>query len=153
MFPSQSTEPKNYFKFYGPSKIQYLRTCLVKWNVLSYFRPTKFKFHYVAPQFFIFRRTVQIAFIEMCTYFSFGLILWDIPNSITPQTTLRLLPILVGLLLHPCTHQCRQSPLLPLLFPPLFRTDEPVKAGTCAHDRRALQQLALNVHVKHSELT
>ena len=25
--------------------------------------------------------------------------------------------------------------------------------GTCAHDRRALQQLALNVHVKHSDLT
>ena len=23
------------------------------------------------------------------------------------------------------------------------------KAGTCARDRRALQQLALNVHVKH----
>ena len=30
---------------------------------------------------------------------------------------------------------------------------ELVKAGTCAHDRRALQQLALNVHVKHSDLT
>ena len=27
------------------------------------------------------------------------------------------------------------------------------KAGTCARDRRALQQLALNVHVKHSDLT
>ena len=25
--------------------------------------------------------------------------------------------------------------------------------GTCAHDRRALQQLALNVHVKHSDVT
>ena len=29
------------------------------------FRPTKFKFHYVAPQFFIFRRTVQISFIHL----------------------------------------------------------------------------------------
>ena len=29
------------------------------------------------------------------------------------------------------------------------RTEEPAKAGTCARDRRALQQLALNVHVKH----
>ena len=29
---------------------------------------------------------------------------------------------------------------------------EPTKAGTCAHDRRALQKLALNVHVKHSDL-
>ena len=35
----------------------------------------------------------------------------------------------------------------------LSRTKEPAKAGTCARDRRALQQLALNVHVKHSDLT
>ena len=35
----------------------------------------------------------------------------------------------------------------------LSRTEEPTKAGTCARDRRALQQLALNVHVKHSDLT
>ena len=35
----------------------------------------------------------------------------------------------------------------------LFRTGEPAKAGTCARDRRALQQLALNVHVNHSDLT
>ena len=28
-----------------------------------------------------------------------------------------------------------------------------MKAGKCARDRRALQQLALNVHVKHSDLT
>ena len=27
---------------------------------LSYFRPTKFKTHYIAPQFFIFQRTIQI---------------------------------------------------------------------------------------------
>ena len=39
----------------------------------------------------------------------------------------------------------------PLFF--LSWREEPVKAGTCAHDRRALQQLALNVHVKHSDLT
>ena len=32
------------------------------------------------------------------------------------------------------------------------RTEEPAKAGTCARDRRALQQLALNVHVKLSDL-
>ena len=32
-------------------------------------------------------------------------------------------------------------------------TEELAKAGTCAHDRRALRQLALNVHVKHSDLT
>ena len=35
----------------------------------------------------------------------------------------------------------------------LSRTEEPAKAGSCARDRRALQQLALNVHVKHSDLT
>ena len=123
---------------------------------LSYFRPTKFKTHYVAPQFFIFQRTVQIAFIEMRTYLSFGLILRDIPNSITSQNTLRLLPILVGLLVLPCTRQCRRSPH-PLLPPhPFFflsRTEEPAKAGTCARDKRAIQQLALNVHVKQSDLT
>ena len=34
----------------------------------------------------------------------------------------------------------------------LSRTEEPVKAGTCVRDRRALQ-LALNVHIKHSDLT
>ena len=28
-----------------------------------------------------------------------------------------------------------------------------LKSSTCAHDRRALQQLALNMHVKHSDLT
>ena len=35
----------------------------------------------------------------------------------------------------------------------LSRTEEQAKAGTCARDRRALQQLALNVHIKHSDLT
>ena len=35
----------------------------------------------------------------------------------------------------------------------LSRTEEPVKGGTCARDRRALQQLALNEHVKHSDLS
>ena len=33
----------------------------------------------------------------------------------------------------------------------LSQTKEPAKAGTCARDRRALQQLDLNVHVKHSD--
>ena len=35
----------------------------------------------------------------------------------------------------------------------LSRTEEQPKTGTCARDRRALHQLALNVHVKHSDLT
>ena len=44
----------------------------------------------------------------------------------------------------------------PYSFPPFFflsRTEELVKAGTCAHDRRVLQWFALNVHIKHSDLT
>ena len=45
----------------------------------------------------------------------------------------------------------QQSRLKPRPF--LSWTEEPAKAGTCARDRRALQQLALNVHVKHSDLT
>ena len=32
-------------------------------------------------------------------------------------------------------------------------TEKPAKTGTCARDRHALQQLALNVHAKHSDLT
>ena len=88
----------------------------------STFRPIKFKFHYVAPQFFIPSKLRQIPFMEMRTYFSFGLITRDIPNSITPQTTLHLVQIPVGLLVLPCTRQCRRSPLTPspLTPPPLF---------------------------------
>ena len=39
---------------------------------------------------------------------------------------------------------------LPFFF--LSRTEEQAKADTCARDRRVLQQLALNVHVKLSDL-
>ena len=28
-----------------------------------------------------------------------------------------------------------------------------MKADTCAHDRRVIQELALNVNIKHSDLT
>ena len=125
-------------------------------SYLSYFWPTKFKTHYVAPQFVIFRRTIQIApnFIEMCTYISFGLILQDIPISITPQT-------------HSVCYRSNRTACTPLYppvqaahppysLPPFFflsQREEPAKAGTCARDRYALQQLAVNVHVKHSDLT
>ena len=34
-----------------------------------------------------------------------------------------------------------------------YRSEQPAKAGTCARDKRALQCLALNVHVKHCDLT
>ena len=83
--------------------------------------------------------------------------LWG--RELSPQTTLRKLPILVRLPVLSCTRQCRWSPLTPSPLtpsPPFFslsRTKEPAKVGTCAHERRALQQLALNVHVKHSDLT
>ena len=30
-------------------------------------------------------------------------------------------------------------------------TDKPVKVSTCDHDRHVLQQLSLNVHIKHSD--
>ena len=35
----------------------------------------------------------------------------------------------------------------------MSRTEKPGKADTCARDRRALQQLPVNVHVKLSDLT
>ena len=40
-----------------------------------------------------------------------------------------------------------------LILLSLSRTEEPAKAGTCARDRRALQQFDLNAHVKHFDLT
>ena len=88
----------------------------------------------MAPQFFIFGGT----------YFSFGLILRDIPNSITSQTQ------------PPPATDFGWTARTPLLPNPLFflsQTEESAKAGICARDRHALQQLALNVHVKHSDLT
>ena len=98
---------------------------------------THFTYGYMASD--IWSRTIQMR--------------GDIPNSITPQTTLCLLLIPVRLLVLPCTHQCRRSPLTPSTPFFLFRIEEPTKARTCARDRRALQQLTLNVHVKHSDLT
>ena len=112
----------------------------------SYFRPSKFKTYYLAPQFFIFRRTVQIApnFLHWNAHI---FLFWLNPTGHSKlhntSNTLRLLPIPVGLLVLPCTRQCRRPPPPPLL---------PAKAGACARDRRALQQLALNVHVKHFDL-
>ena len=40
-----------------------------------------------------------------------------------------------------------------IIFIFLSRTEELAKAGTCACDRCVLQQRALNVHGKHSDLT
>ena len=126
-------------------------------SYLSYFRPTKFKTHYVAPQFFIFLRTVQIAsnFLHWnaCIF-----LFWLNPTGHSKfHNTSNHHP--------PATDSGRtaRTPLYPpvQVVPPssspllffLSQTEEPAKAGTCARDRRALQQLALNVHVKHSDLT
>ena len=90
-----------------------------------------YAFGLLNSQFFILRRTVQIAphFLHCNVHiFLFGLILRDIPNSITPQTTLRLLPIPVGLLVLTIPASAGGPLLLPspLLF--LTRTEEPAKA-------------------------
>ena len=84
--------------------------CIQVYNLSTVFKDT-FSIFYCP-------NCTNISFIEMCTYFSFGLILRDIPNSITPQNTLCLLPIPVGLLILSCTRQCRRSPLYSL--PPFF---------------------------------
>ena len=52
-----------------------------------------------------------------------------------------------GLLVLPCTRQCRLSPLTPSSF---FSCPGQ-RNRRKARDRRALQQLALNVHVKYSD--
>ena len=69
------------------------------------------------------------------------------PSEFIRSVSLRLLPTPVGLLVLPCTCVCRRPPhALPFFF--LSRTED-----TSARDRRALQQLALNVHAKLPELT
>ena len=60
--------------------------------------------------------------------------------------------------LKTCIYKTLQIMIQKLTPPPFFFfflswTEELTKAGTCARDRHALQQLALNVHVKHSDLT
>ena len=121
------------------------------------FRPIKFKTHSVAPQFFIFRWTVQNApnFLHSNAHI---FLFWLNPTGHSKFHNTSKHP-------PPATDSGRtaQTPLYPpvqavppLTPSPLFflsRTEEPAKASTCAHDRRALQQLALNVHVKHSDLT
>ena len=89
----------------------------------------------------------------MHTYFSFGLILRDIPNSIKPQTTLRLLPIPVGLLVFPCTRQCRRSPPPPPPYSLLPFFPGPDRDTGEGRYLCPWQACALNVHVKHSDLT
>ena len=46
-----------------------------------------------------------------------------------------------------------QQPIIERKSSGRARSNDRAKAGTSARDRRALQQLALNVHVKHSDLT
>ena len=89
----------------------------------------------------------------MRTYFSFGLILRDIPNSITPQTTIRLIPIPVRLLVLPCTHQCRRSPLTPSPF--FFPVpDGETREGQYLYPWQACAiTVCSECAVKHSDLT
>ena len=44
--------------------------------------------------------------------------------------------------------QCEQEMYWLRIF---SRREKLAKVGTCTHDRRALKELALNVHVKHSD--
>ena len=96
----------------------------------------------------------KIPFIEMRTYFSYGFIIRDIKFHNTSKQ-----PSACYRFRSDCSYSLVQTvppppPHAPSpLFFPLSRTEEQAKTGTCARDRRALQQLALNVHVKHSDLT
>ena len=65
-------------------------------------------------------------------------------------TTFHLLPTLSYCLYLP-GKVVPHPPCIPSSLFFLSWTEEPVKTSTCACDRRMLQQLALNVHVKHSD--
>ena len=121
---------------------------------MSYFRPTNYKT--LRSSTTLFWQTVQIA--TKFLHIPFWLNPMRHSKFHNTLNTLRLLPTSVGLLGLPCTCQHRRFPS-PLFFPqsrrrsvPLPVTEEPAKVGTFTRDRRALQQLALNVHVKHSYL-
>ena len=120
-------------------------------SYLSYFRPTKFKTHYVAPQFFIFRQTVQIApkFLHWNAHI---FLFWLNPTGHSKFHNTSNTP--------PATDSCQTGctplypevqaipSLTPSIPPPLFFLVP--DRGTCACDRRALQQLVLNLHVKNT---
>ena len=122
-----------------------IKVCCYFIIIWDTFRPTKFITHYVAPQLYFSANRPNCANIS--------LIEWLNPRGHSKfhntWNHLRLVPIPFGLLVLPCTPQCRRF----LLLPPPFFSPLPAKASTCARDRRALHQLALNVHVKHSDLT
>ena len=137
----------------------YLKGCFLLTTItpgrsyLSYFRPTKFKTHYVAPQFLIFRRTVQIApnFLHSNAHI---FLFWLNPTGHSKfYNTSKRPPIPVGLLVLPCTRQCRRP--TPYSLPPFFPIpDRATGEGRyCARNRGALQHLALNTNIKHSDLT
>ena len=120
------------------------------------FRPTQFKFHYVAPQFFIFRRTVQITpnYAKFPSLKCVHMSLWLNPTGHSKfHNTLNHPPPATdsgrtaGTPLYPPVQVVPPYSLSTFIF--LSRTEEPAKAGTCVRDRRALQQLSLNMHVKH----
>ena len=103
------------------------------------------KFHYVAPQLFIFRHTVQIE-PNSLHWNAHIFLFWlnptghskfrntsNHPPPATDSGRTACIP------LYPPVQAVPPPPLLPFPFFPV-------------PDRRALQQLALNVHVKHSDL-
>ena len=105
--------------------------------------------YYVAPFFSLSADRQNCAQFPSLKCAHISLLTFQIPEHLN---TLCLLPNPVGLMVLPCSCQCRRSPLIPSPLFFLFRTEEPAKADTCARHRRALQQIALNVHVKLSDL-
>ena len=107
--------------------------------------------YYVAP-FFSFWRTVP----SNCTQFSSlkctQILFWlnamghsKFHNTLTPSACYRP-PLDCWYSLVPASAGGTHSFPPPLFF--LSWTEEPAKADTCAQDRRALQQLAPNMHIK-----
>ena len=118
------------------------------------FRPTKFKFHYVAPQFYLFFGRPSKSAPNFLHWNAHIFLFWLNPTGHSKFHNTSNHP-------PPATDSSRtvRTPLYlpvqavpPYSLPPFFflsRTEEPVSASTCTRDRRALQQFALNVHVKH----
>ena len=84
-----------------------------------------------------------------CAYISLWLNPMGHSKLHSTLNTLHLLPTLVRLFVLPCTHQCRRSPP-PFISSPFFSLSQ---TEELACDRHVPHQLALNVHLKHSDLT
>ena len=125
----------------------------IQWPIAPWANALTMELHFAL----IFRRTIQIA-LNFLHWNVHIFLFWLNPTGHSKFHNTSNHP-------PPATDSCRtaHTPLylsvqaVPHYFPPpIFFScpgQEPTKAGTCARDRRALQQLALNVHVKHSDLT